>query len=291
MFLGKTMVLRRSFLVAIALAACGGGDPAGSPTTRADAATSVPPIATTVTTFQESTTTSLVWNVGATPLPLRPDGFGEVLSTPEALVNRSLRTTDVLPPPASGGYESSISAITDEIRSRMGETIVDGCPVATSELRYLTMAFIGFDGEVHTGEMIVHEVVAEDVVTVFGELFEARFPLEEMRLITTADLRAPATGDGNNTASFVCRTVRGGTRFSAHASGLAIDINPFNNPYTSGDLVLPELASAYVERGNVRPGRLFADDVVVEAFASIGWTWGGEWQDPVDRQHFSATGG
>jgi hypothetical protein len=31
-------------------------------------------------------------------------------------------------------------------------------------------------------------------------------------------------------------------------------------------------------------------DVVTQAFASVGWTWGGSWHDPVDRMHFSADG-
>ena len=112
-----------------------------------------------------------------------------------------------------------------------------------------------------------------------------------MRIITTADLEAPATGDGNNTASFVCRPIRGGTRFSAHASGLAIDLNPFHNPYIRDAVVLPELASAYVDRTNVRPGMLLDGEVAVRAFEAIGWTWGGRWDDPVDTMHFSATGG
>jgi hypothetical protein len=85
--------------------------------------------------------------------------------------------------------------------------------------------------------------------------------------------------------------VRGGTRFSAHAYGLAIDVNPFQNPYQRGDLVLPELASAYLDRTQLRPGMIVEGDVVVEAFAAIGWTWGGRWEQPSDAMHFSATGG
>ncbi len=232
-----------------------------------------------------------MWIVGATPLPLRPDGFGEVLPTPPELVDRRLPTRDVLPPPASGGFESSIVPIDDAVRARMGGTWQEGCPVAIEDLRYLNVSFRGFDGLAHTGELVVAASEAEGVVSVFRQLFDAGFPLEEMRLITDADLAAPATGDGSNSAAFVCRAIRGGTRFSAHASGLAIDVNPFHNPYTRGDLVLPELASAYVDRTNVRPGMIFEGDVVVAAFESIGWSWGGRWDSPVDRQHFSETGG
>lgn len=164
------------------------------------------------------------------------------------------------------------------------------CPVAAADLRYLTMSFWGFDGRAHTGEMIVNGKVANGVTRVFGHLFDARFPLEEMRVAPMSDLTAPPTGDGNNTTAFVCRPATGQTRWSAHAYGLAVDVNPFCNPYVRGDLVLPELASSYVDRANVRPGMIVAGDVVVRSFTAIGWTWGAEWRSLKDIQHFSETG-
>jgi hypothetical protein len=230
-----------------------------------------------------------VWVVGATPLPLRPDGLGEILPTPEVLVDRGLLTTDVLAPPSGEGFESMVVPIDDAILARMGPTWSSGCPVPVDDLRYVTVSFWGFDGEHHTGELVLHRDAADDVVWVFEQLHAARFPIEEMRLITGADLDAPPTGDGNNTASFVCRPVRGGSSWSEHARGLAVDINPFHNPYRRGDVVLPELASTYLDRGWHRPGMIQPGDVVTEAFAAIGWTWGGDWSSP-DYMHFSANG-
>jgi hypothetical protein len=277
-------------LLAAALAACGGGD---APTVASEPSGTTPPASGSAptTTVAPTTSTAPVWVVGADVLPLRSDGFGEVRPTPAVLVDRQLPTADLLPPPASGGFESSVVPIDDAIRGRMGGTWQEGCPVPLDDLRYVSVSFRGFDGRAHTGEVVVHEDVADGVVGVFRQLFDAGFPIEEMRLITDADLAAPPTGDGNNTGGFVCRPVRGGTRFSAHASGLAIDINPFQNPYTRDDLVLPELASAYVDRTNRRPGMIVEGDVVVSAFEAIGWEWGGRWTDPVDTMHFSATGG
>lgn len=245
---------------------------------------------TSTTAAPTTTTTAPLWVIGATPLPLRPDGFGEVQPTPAVLVDRRLPSVDHLPPPPDGLFRSSIEPLSDDVRARMGGTYRDGCPVAVEDLRYVQVVFRGFDGAAHTGELVVHADEAGDVVEVFRQLFDAGFPIEEMRLVTDADLAAPPTGDGNNTAAFVCRTVRGGSSFSAHASGLAIDINPFHNPLVRDDLVLPELASAYVDRSNVRPGMILDGDVVVRAFESIGWTWGGRWTDPVDTMHFSANG-
>lgn len=226
--------------------------------------------------------------VGAHPLPLRPDGFGRVEPTPAVLRDRSLPTTDFLPPPEGGRYTATINAVPSSVLAR--STWQAACPVKAADLRYLTMSFWGFDGKPHTGEMLVNASVAEGVTKVFGQLFAAKFPLEEMRVTSAQELGAAPTGDGNNTSAFVCRPTRGQSNWSAHAYGLAIDVNPFCNPYTKGDLVLPELASAYVDRSWARPGMVLPDDGVVRAFAAAGFHWGGTWQNPTDRMHFSVTG-
>ncbi|WP_344774753.1 M15 family metallopeptidase [Nocardioides panacisoli] len=230
------------------------------------------------------------WDVGAQPLPLRPDGYGEIRPTPEALRVRRLPTTDVLPPPADGRFHATIGPITPAIRDRMGKTWSPACPVALADLSYLTLTFRGFDGAAHTGELVVAASEAQGVVSVFRTLFAAGFPIEEMRLPTTADVEATPTGDGNNTSGLVCRATTGATSWSAHAYGLAIDLDPFDNPYHRGDLVLPELASAYLDRGWIRPGMVEPGSVAVRAFARIGWSWGGDWSSLKDYQHFSATG-
>ncbi|THV10825.1 M15 family metallopeptidase [Nocardioides caeni] len=228
--------------------------------------------------------------MGVHVLPRTADGFGEILPTPRALRVRSYPTTDLLPPPADGAFASSIGPVAPAIRERMGETWSPACPVALDDLAYVTVSFRGFDGEAHTGELVVAATEAEGVVSVFRALFAADYPIEEMRLPTTADLEAPPTGDGNNTAALVCRAARGQTTWSAHAYGLAIDVNPFLNPYVKGDLVLPERASAYVDRTRTQPGIIHADDLVVREFARIGWSWGGAWSSLKDYQHFTATG-
>jgi hypothetical protein len=227
------------------------------------------------------------WRVGAKPLPRRADGFGQVLPTPPELVNRSLPSADRLPPPANGRFAATTAAIPADVLAR--STWRAGCPVTAADLRYLTLSFWGFDGRPHTGEMIVNARVAGAVTTVFGKLFAARFPIEEMRVTASSELDAPPTGDGNNTTAFVCRPVVTQSQWSAHAYGLAIDVNPFCNPYVKGNLVLPELASSYVDRRDRRPGMIFPNDPAVRAFTAIGWTWGGTWTSPRDLQHFTAT--
>ena len=303
----SSMVVRLPVLVAAAMAAvlvtaaCEGDDdgvqarPSPSTSDTSTSATpaptpSTPPPSTPPPAPTPTPTPTPVWQVGATPLPLRTDGFGQNLPTPPELVDRRLPTTDYLPPPADGAYHSEIRPIDQATRDRMGTTWTPECPVTLDELRYLNVGFWGFDGRPHTGELIVHRDAAENVVEVFGKLFAAQFPIEEMRLINTGDVQAPPTGDGNVTAGFVCRATRQSTQWSAHAYGLAIDINPFHNPYQRGDLVLPELASAYLDRANNRPGMIQPGDVVDTAFADIGWSWGGRFRSLKDYQHFSATG-
>lgn len=229
------------------------------------------------------------WEVGAKPLPLRSDGFGRVLPTPPELRVRRFATVDRLRPPPDGRFESSIHRIGPWVRARMGRTWRPACPVGLGDLRYVRVSFWGFDHRPHTGEIIVHRRVARDVVGVFDTLFQARFPIESMRIAKPDDVDAPPTGDGNGSGGYMCRPMRKGSTWSAHAYGLAVDINPFQNPYRRGDLVLPELARAYLDRSWMRPGMIRPGGVVTRAFADIGWGWGGSWQSPHDYMHFSAT--
>lgn len=252
--------------------------------------TTAPP--TTTTTIATTTTTTNPFArpdwLGTRPLPLRPDDFGEVQPTPPELVDRRLETIDTLPPPSGEHFEFTISEIPRDVLAR--SSWQEECPVGLDELSYLTIAHFGFDQRFHTGEMIVHASVAEDIVEVFRKLHEARFPIEQMRVITAEEIDAHPTGDWNDTTSFVCRPAVGSTSWSNHAFGLAIDINPFHNPYLKGDLVLPELAPAYTDRENVRPGMILEGDVVTEAFAEMGWPWGGHWHTLKDWMHFSHDG-
>ncbi|MCW2814177.1 MAG: hypothetical protein JWN84_1632 [Nocardioides sp.] len=229
------------------------------------------------------------WPLGERLLPVRPDGFGVVRPTPPTLRERRYPTRDVLAPPPGGRWTSTVGPVTDEIAARLAWT--PGCPVALADLRYLTVAFRGFDGAAHTGELVVAAAEADDVVTVFRRLYAADFPVEEMRLTRLDELDLPPTGDGNNTGAYVCRPTTGqSSGFSAHAYGLAIDLNPFMNPYLKDDVVLPELASSYLDRERVRPGMVLVDSLAVREFARIGWSWGGDFQSLLDYQHFTATG-
>ncbi len=267
---------------------------APEPTVTAPPSTALSTTSSTTTSPTTSTTTSTTLSPHARPnwlgtrvLDERPDGFGVVQPTPPDLVDRSFATPQLLPAPVSGGFEATIRPIPDDVLARSSWN--ESCPVRVEDLAYLTLVHHGFDGRVHTGEMIVNGLVASDVVSVFERLFVAGFPIEEMRVTRADEIDAPPTGDGNVTGSFACRDAVNTGNWSQHAYGLAIDINPFHNPYIKGDLVIPELASYYVDRELALPGMVEAS-VVVEAFADIGWRWGGNWRTLKDWMHFSVSG-
>jgi hypothetical protein len=222
-------------------------------------------------------------------LPRTAQGFGEIRPTPPELRDRRFTLPDTVPALPGSGFASRVATpAPPAVIAR--STWARGCPVPARQLSWVRLSFWGFDDARHTGELLVNASAADDLVRVFSDLYAARFPIEEMRITTKAEQTAAPTGDGNDTGAFNCRPVRGATSYSQHAYGVAVDVNPFQNPYLNGDLVLPELASAYRNRGWHRPGMILPGGPVVRAFARIGWTWGGSWHSLKDLQHFSAEG-
>jgi D-alanyl-D-alanine carboxypeptidase len=164
-----------------------------------------------------------------------------------------------------------------------------GCPVGPSQLRRLEVSHWDFAGRRRIGSIVVHAREARDVLSVFRKLYAARFPIRRLRPVDAYKGSDDASMAADNTSGFNCRFVSGTSRWSQHAFGLAIDINPVENPYIDGARVRPRAGRRYLDRSHRRPGMVVEGDLVVRAFASIGWSWGGRWSTP-DYQHFSATG-
>lgn len=165
-----------------------------------------------------------------------------------------------------------------------------GCPVPLEDLRYVRLSYMDPRGEEQLGEMVVHRDAVFAVAVAFKEMWDERFRITSMRLVDDfgGDDRASMAAD--NTSAFNCRMVAGGSRFSEHAYGRALDINPVENPYVSAGGVEPAAGAAFLDRGDVRPGMLVDASVPVSTFERMGWGWGGRWRSPVDYQHVSATG-
>jgi len=187
------------------------------------------------------------------------------------------------------GFESSVTGIDEATAARMAASWRSGCPVPLRDLRLVTITHWGFDGQPRPGELVVHAAHAEKIRRAFAELFIARFPIEQVRLIDEFGGDDDRSMAANNTSAFNCRPVKGTSRWSQHAYGRAIDINPVQNPYITARGVFPPAGREYLHRDGSRQGVITARGPVVMAFDRIGWGWGGAWANP-DYQHFSANG-
>jgi hypothetical protein len=165
-----------------------------------------------------------------------------------------------------------------------------GCPVAPAQLRALRVPHWDFRGRLRYGTIVVHSSTVPQLVSVFRRLYRARFPIRRMLGVERyrgSDDRSMAA---DNTSGFNCRYVGGTTRWSEHAYGKAIDVNPVENPYVHGGRVEPPAGSRYLDRSARRPGMAVRGGILVRAFEEAGWHWGGRWQSSKDYQHFSVTG-
>ena len=188
-------------------------------------------------------------------------------------------------------FAGTISAIGPDLGAYMtGRSWRVGCPVPLSRLRLLTVQHWGFDGRVRTGHLVIHEDSARPMLRVMRRLYAARFPIRRMRLVDDYGASDFRSIEDDNTSAFNCRTVAGTSRWSEHAYGRAIDVNPIENPYVSGGRTSHPASVPYLDRSRVRPGMAYEGGALVTAFHSIGWGWGGDWSDVKDYQHFSASG-
>ena len=162
-----------------------------------------------------------------------------------------------------------------------------GCPVPPSQLRTVRVSYWGFDGKPRMGAIVVARRVAPQIVTVFRKLWAARFPIRRLRPVSAYGGDDDRSMAADNTSGFNCRFVGGTTRWSQHAYGEAIDVNPVENPYVQGSRVSPPAGRRFLDRSRYRQGMALRSGVLVRAFESVGWRWGASFGD---YQHFSTTG-
>ena len=159
------------------------------------------------------------------------------------------------------------------------------------DLDLITVTYVGFDAGTHRGEIVVHQEHSRAVMAVFESLFNNNYPIESIVPIGDLPEGVEDIDSGySNTSGFHCRVVSGTDRWSQHAFGLAIDLNPHLNPFVTDDEIWPTGSERYTDRTLDEPGMITEGDAVTIAFDSIGWSWGGRWQSLKDYQHFSSTG-
>lgn len=183
------------------------------------------------------------------------------------------------------------SEITDEIFRRIqGKSFPEACTTSREALRFLRVSHYNGEGEVCQGELICHHSIAEDLLDIFRQLYDARYPIERMVLIDEYDADDEASMAHNNTSAFNFRYISGTRRLSKHSLGLAVDINPLYNPYVrqrgGKTLVSPSGAAPYADRSKDFPYKIDRNDLCYRLFKAHGFTWGGDWKSSKDYQHF-----
>ena len=185
----------------------------------------------------------------------------------------------------------TISPIPDDIFAKMqGKSFKDNCTVPREDLRYLKVLHVGFDGKTHIGELVVNRLIADDVLDIFKQLYEAGYEIEKIRLIDEYDADDEKSMSDNNSSAFNFRYISYSTKLSKHALGLAVDINTLYNPYVKNvdGRRNVELANAekYTDRSIEFPHKIDHDDLCYKVFAEHGFEWGGDWEHAIDYQHF-----
>lgn len=198
---------------------------------------------------------------------------------------------DGLPPVGPVPFFHEARALSPaEIQAMTGVTWREGCPVGPSDLRLVGVVHWTGGGRVAWGQVVVAASAVAPVIDAMKSAYEEGFVIERMQPMVNYNGDDRASMADNNTSAFNCRESTGGGGWSAHALGVALDVNPVQNPYVRGELVLPPAGVAHLDRTHLEPGMLHASSALVKVLGAHGWGWGGKWRSLKDYQHLSATG-
>ncbi len=187
-------------------------------------------------------------------------------------------------------YESLNDTIKEKITGISYPADDANAAISYDMLRYVSVLYYDFDGNTRTGELICHKAIAQDLTEIFCALYEAQYPVEKICLVEEYQGDDELSMEDNNTSCFNYRALPSG-RLSNHAYGLAIDLNPFYNPYVTtrkdGTVnISPAGSEAYADREQDFPYKIDKTDLAYQLFIQHGFTWGGSWRSSKDYQHF-----
>ena len=189
--------------------------------------------------------------------------------------------------PVIAGPVFEMSLIPAETEARMrGISYPEGADIQITELRYLKLSYVDFDGEEQVGEMICNQAIARDLLDIFRALYEARYPIRSIRLVDEFGGDDVASMEADNTSCFNYRMISGTRILSRHAKGLAVDVNPLENPCVRPSRVSPPGGAPYADRARDFPHKIDTDDLCYRLFKEHGFSWGGAWRTVKDYQHF-----
>ena len=232
------------------------------------------------------------------PVDVADDGVEHEASTEQMISpdteNSGENATETAGVPVNAFYRESLS---EDVKARICGISYpkDGekAQISYEELAYVHVLHYDFNGQVQEGELICNQTIAQDLVEIFEELYEHQYPIEKIRLVDEYGGDDDASMADNNTSCFNYRLIAGTDRLSNHSYGLAIDINPFYNPYVTtrgGQMqVSPVGADAYADRSQDFAYKIDREDLCYQLFIAHGFTWGGDWKNSKDYQHFEKT--
>jgi len=181
--------------------------------------------------------------------------------------------------------------LSENVKQRIyGLSYKEDCTIPYDDLRYLSLNYINYSGEIVTGELICNKLIADDLIEIFYELFVAGYQIDKIRLIDEYQADDDLSCADDNSSCFNYRVVEGSTNLSKHALGMAVDINPVFNPYVTFpdgiQRVSPAGSEAYADRSLDFAHKINEADLCYQLFISHGFTWGGNWKTLKDYQHF-----
>lgn len=181
--------------------------------------------------------------------------------------------------------------LSEDIKKRItGLSYKEDCPISYDDLRFVSVLYVNFKGNVSSGELICNKAIAQDLVEIFYELYQADYQIEQIRLVDEYNADDVLSMQDNNTSCFNYRTIAGTDKISMHGQGLAVDINPFFNPYITyrdgKECVSPTGAETYADRSKPFAYKIDENDLCYQLFTEHGFSWGGHWNHSKDYQHF-----
>ena len=182
--------------------------------------------------------------------------------------------------------------ISDSLFKRIyGKSYKHGCTIHTADLRYLRLLHYTIDHKIKVGEMICNKDIADDLLDIFRQLFNAKYPIERMQLVDDYNADDNLSMEHNNTTCFNYRVVAGSRKLSKHSMGKAIDVNPLYNPYVKRrndgtTIVNPKSGHKYADRNKNFSYKIDRNDLAYKLFIQHGFRWGGSWRTLKDYQHF-----
>ena len=182
------------------------------------------------------------------------------------------------------------SRIPDDVWKRMqGRSVPKNCTTKRAELRYLRLSYWDAAGVEQVGEMVCNRLIANDLIDIFRQLYDNKYPIGRIALIDDYDADDVRSMTNNNTSCFCFRVIAGSKTLSKHSRGMAVDINPLYNPCVKKGSVSPSAGEKYAYRRSSRtdiPMKIDTSDLCYRLFISHGFKWGGAWKSTKDYQHF-----